>query len=162
MQFKFDRIYLVARQPNIHGKYYITSRRKGKRPKFLQFFGSRPDEAGGSMGVLVHYQEWWDETFGDEEDFISGSDTPEGAAEKLVASNSNITYGCPLCTASFAELEEAQVHVEGELTSFLEMFTLVEDRELVCPICQKTYTSKRHYENHVISHVPKQEEPCLS
>lgn len=129
---EFPGIYLVATGHGINGTHRVTKRpitgvnentgRKSYgRAGEIQFSGRRPDEFGEAMGVLILTEEKWNKWFGDKTP-LSGMETAEKAAKKLVKENSNISYGCPLCAARFTVSEESRQHIEDHVNSLLSEF----------------------------------------
>jgi len=130
MKIKYTKIYLVAHGMNIHSEHRVTIRRGMMKPATCQFSGARADENYEPMGTLVLTEELWQEWYGKYErtEFITGMETAQSAAEKLVNECPWIHYGCPLCQMRWGPggLEAAQKHAADEMQQMLNLFE-VED-----------------------------------
>lgn len=161
MEIRYNAIYLVAQRSERNSEHRVTRRTEGKRPKTVSFSGNYPIPSNPDMtyGTLVLTEEKWDEWFGSvpREDFMGGMETAEQAAATLVGSRTGIHYGCPLCSFTSDDLEEAEEHVHKHVNKFCKQFTFEQD--YICPYCERRYVQAGSLQNHIESeHISEEED----
>jgi uncharacterized C2H2 Zn-finger protein len=156
MKAKYDRIYLVASDTQIHAKIIVTTKEPNRKPGMIRFLGMAQGSSG-PVGTLVLSEEVWQSWFGGRE-MLPGFETAAGAARILVAKRTNISYGCPLCTLTFSTEEEMRAHVDNHVSSLLKDFTIESDEDpvpttvFVCPECSAEFKTKKGAQSHIRKH----------
>ena len=126
LEAKYHNIYLVAYKGSKSSAHRVAERKtKGVAPKTISFFGNYvteiPDE---TYSTLVLNEDLWQQWFKNEK-FLPGFATAKEAAETLVKTETDIFYGCPICSFHTKDFESAQKHIEEHATKFITQFEII-------------------------------------